>query len=152
MLRDIHVRVSDEQYEMLTALSKALKLSQAEIIRASLFTSDMKTIIKDYRKRKEIDDFTKYACMEMNEKSRQTVNTFVNAFNKNTSQLRMIGANISALVRDIRVGKVQPDIYTSNMLSRMEKKYNDCLDSHIVLADECAKLMLPIQMEVTTRL
>ena len=29
MLRDIHVRVSDEQYEMLTALSKALKLSQA---------------------------------------------------------------------------------------------------------------------------
>ena len=50
-LKNLHIRVSNEEYDFLCALAEELHCSQAAVIRKALFHTDMKAIVQNYRQR-----------------------------------------------------------------------------------------------------
>ena len=69
-----------------------------------LFDTDMKKIVKDYQVQKEAQRFGSFFHCNLDEKTLKYLESYATELNQNTQQIRRIGTNVSALIRDIRAG------------------------------------------------
>ena len=139
-LKNLHIRVSNEEYDFLCALAEELHCSQAAVIRKALFHSDMKAIVQVYRKRQGDAYLQRIVACGLDD------STAEKDMNENTLQIRRIGTNLSTLIRDIRAGKVQlqNDEEKETFLRFAEAltdTYNRTMSKQETMAEKAADLM-----------
>lgn len=76
----------------------------SKLIRMLLFDTDMKKIVKDYQVQKEAQRFASFIHCDLDKNTIAYLENYATELNQNTQQIRRIGTNVSALIRDIRAG------------------------------------------------
>ena len=145
-LKNLHIRVSNEEYDFLCALAEELHCSQAEVIRKALFHSEMKAIVQAYRKRQGDAYLQRIVACGLDDGTAEKLNRLQKDMNENTLQIRRIGTNLSTLIRDIRAGKVQlqNDEEKETFLRFAEAltdTYNRTMSKQETMAEKAADLM-----------
>jgi len=64
----------------------------------------MKKIVKDYQMQKQLNRFGSFFHCNLDKKTLRYLDSYATELNQNTQQIRRIGTNVSALIRDIRAG------------------------------------------------
>ena len=150
-MRNMHIRVTNEEYDFLCALAKGLKCSQAEVIRKAVFDKDMKQIVNAYRKQVDVEELGKYFECSVDDDTKKLLENYIQAVNKNTGQIRRIGANISSLIRDIRNGKLngKDEIYPYFLLLMKDNK--SAMEKQGILAQKMADTIGNMQFKVKAK-
>lgn len=150
-MRNMHIRVTEEEYDFLCALAKGLKCSKAEVIRKALYDTDMKQIVSAYRAQVNVDEIGQYFVCGVDDESRKLLEKYIQVVNENTGQIRKIGTNISTMIRDIRNGKIDyPDkIYPYFMLLITDHKA--AMDKQGMLAEKMADTIGNMQFQVQAK-
>ena len=81
-----------------------MNCSMSKLIRMLLFDTDMKKIVKDYQVQKEAQRFASFIHCDLDKNTIAYLENYATELNQNTQQIRRIGTNVSALIRDIRAG------------------------------------------------
>ena len=147
-MRNMHIRVTNEEYDFLCALAKGLKCSQAEVIRKAVFDKEMKQIVSAYREQVEVDKLGKYFECGVDDDTKKLLENYIQIVNKNTGQIRRIGTNISSLIRDIRNGKLngKDEIYPYFLLLMEDNK--NAMEKQGLLAEKMADTIGNLQFKV----
>ena len=103
-LHNLHIRVTAEERDYIAILAEHMNCSMSKLIRMLLFDTDMKKIVKDYQVQKEAQRFGSFFHCNLDEKTLKYLESYATELNQNTQQIRRIGTNVSALIRDIRAG------------------------------------------------
>ena len=103
-LHNLHIRVTAEERDYIAILAEHMNCSMSKLIRMLLFDTDMKKIVKDYQVQKQLDRFGSFFHCNLDEKTLKYLESYATELNQNTQQIRRIGTNVSALIRDIRAG------------------------------------------------
>ena len=103
-LHNLHIRVTAEERDYIAILAEHMNCSMSKLIRMLLFDTDMKKIVKDYQVQKQLNRFGSFFHCNLDEKTLQYLESYATELNQNTQQIRRIGTNVSALIRDIRAG------------------------------------------------
>ena len=150
-LRNMHIRVTNEEYDFLCALAKGLKCSQAEVIRKAVFDTDMKQIVNAYRKQVDVEELGKYFECSVDDDTKKLLENYIQAVNKNTGQIRKIGTNISSLIRDIRNRKIngKDEIYPYFLLLVEDNK--SAMEKQGILAQKMADTIGNMQFKVKAK-
>ena len=150
-LRNMHIRVTNQEYDFICALAKGLNCSQAEVIRKALFATDMKQIVNAYREQVEVDELGKYFECSVDDDTKKLLENYIQIVNKNTGQIRRIGANISSLIRDIRNGKLngKDEIYPYFLLLMKDNK--SAMEKQGLLAEKMADMIGNMQFKVKAK-
>ena len=150
-LRNMHIRVTNQEYDFICALAKGLNCSQAEVIRKALFATDMKQIVNAYREQVEVDELGKYFECSVDDDTKKLLENYIQIVNKNTGQIRIIGANISSLIRDIRNGKLngKDEIYPYFLLLMKDNK--SAMEKQGLLAEKMADTIGNLQFKVKAK-
>lgn len=150
-LRNMHIRVTNQEYDFICALAKGLNCSQAEVIRKALFATDMKQIVNAYREQVEVDELGKYFECSVDDDTKKLLENYIQIVNKNTGQIRRIGANISSLIRDIRNGKLngKDEIYPYFLLLMKDNK--SAMEKQGLLAEKMADTIGNLQFKVKAK-
>lgn len=150
-LRNMHIRVTNQEYDFICALAKGLNCSQAEVIRKALFATDMKQIVNAYREQVEVDELGKYFECSVDDDTKKILENYIQIVNKNTGQIRRIGANISSLIRDIRNGKLngKDEIYPYFLLLMKDNK--SAMEKQGILAQKMADTIGNMQFKVKAK-
>ena len=101
-LHNLHIRVTAEERDYIAILAEHMNCSMSKLIRMLLFDTDMKKIVKDYQVQKEEQRFCSFFHCNLDEKTLKYLESYATELNQNTQQIRRIGTNVSALIRDIR--------------------------------------------------
>lgn len=155
-LRNMHIRMSEEEYDFIRALAEGLNCSQAEIIRKAIFHSDMKAIVEAYRKRQGDLYLQRYVECGMDEDTKNQLEILGQELNQSTQQIRRIGTNISTMVRDIRNGKVK---FASSQLRQqigtelvtIMEANEKAMEKQGVLAEKMAGVIGNVKLKVKTK-
>ena len=147
----MHIRVTNQEYDFICALAKGLNCSQAEVIRKALFATDMKQIVNAYREQVEVDELGKYFECSVDDDTKKLLENYIQIVNKNTGQIRRIGANISSLIRDIRNGKLngKDEIYPYFLLLMKDNK--SAMEKQGLLAEKMADTIGNLQFKVKAK-
>lgn len=147
----MHIRVTNQEYDFICALAKGLNCSQAEVIRKVLFATDMKQIVNAYREQVEVDELGKYFECSVDDDTKKLLENYIQIVNKNTGQIRRIGANISSLIRDIRNGKLngKDEIYPYFLLLMKDNK--SAMEKQGLLAEKMADTIGNLQFKVKAK-
>lgn len=147
----MHIRVTNQEYDFICALAKGLNCSQAEVIRKALFATDMKQIVNAYREQVEVDELGKYFECSVDDDTKKILENYIQIVNKNTGQIRRIGANISSLIRDIRNGKLngKDEIYPYFLLLMKDNK--SAMEKQGILAQKMADTIGNMQFKVKAK-
>lgn len=150
-MRNMHIRVTNEEYDFICALAKGLDCSQAEVIRKALFATEMKQIVNAYREQVDVDELGKYFECSVDDDTKKLLENYIQAVNKNTGQIRRIGTNISSLIRDIRNGKLncKDEIFPYFMLLMNDNK--EAMNKQGVLAEKMADTIGNLQFKVQAK-
>ncbi len=150
-MRNMHIRVTNEEYDFICALAKGLNCSQAEVIRKALFATDMKQIVGAYREQVEVDKLGKYFECGVDDDTKKLLENYIQIVNKNTGQIRRIGTNISSLIRDIRNGKLngKDEIYPYFLLLMKDNK--SAMEKQGLLAEKMADTIGNLQFKVKAK-
>ena len=150
-LRNMHIRVTNEEYDFLCALAKGLNCSQAEVIRKALFATDMKQIVNAYREQVEVDELGKYFECSVDDDTKKILENYIQIVNKNTGQIRRIGANISSLIRDNLNEKLngKDEIYPYFLLLMEDNK--SAMEKQGILAQKMADTIGNMQFKVKAK-
>lgn len=150
-MRNMHIRVTNEEYDFICALAKGLNCSQAEVIRKALFATDMKQIVGAYREQVEVDKLGKYFECGVDDDTKKLLENYIQIVNKNTGQIRRIGTNISSLIRDIRNGKLngKDEIYPYFLLLMKDNK--TAMEKQGELAEKMADTIGNLQFKVQAK-
>lgn len=103
-LHNLHIRVTAEERDYIAILAEHMNCSMSKLIRMLLFDTDMKKILKDYQMQKQLNRFGSFFHCNLDEKTLKYLDSYATELNQNTQQIRRIGTNVSALIRDIRTG------------------------------------------------
>ena len=103
-LHNLHIRVTAEERDYIAILAEHMNCSMSKLIRMLLFDTDMKKIVKDYQVQKQLNRFGSFFHCNLDEKTLRYLDSYATELNQNTQQIRRIGTNVSALIRDIRTG------------------------------------------------
>ena len=103
-LHNLHIRVTAEERDYIAILAEHMNCSMSKLIRMLLFDTDMKKIVKDYQMQKQLNRFGSFFHCNLDEKTLRYLDSYAAELNQNTQQIRRIGTNVSALIRDIRAG------------------------------------------------
>ena len=103
-LHNLHIRVTAEERDYIAILAEHMNCSMSKLIRMLLFDTDMKKIVKDYQVQKQLNRFGSFFHCNLDEKTLKYLESYATELNQNTQQIRRIGTNVSALIRDIRAG------------------------------------------------
>ena len=114
-LKNLHIRVSNEEYDFLCALAEELHCSQAAVIRKALFHSDMKAIVQVYRKRQGDAYLQRIVACGLDDSAAEKLEGLQKDMNENTLQIRRIGTNLSTLIRDIMILSRLVDTFISRI-------------------------------------
>lgn len=150
-MRNMHIRVTEEEYDFICALAKGLDCSQAEVIRKALFDTDMKQIVNAYRKQVDVEELGKYFVCSVDDDTKKLLENYIQIVNKNTGQIRRIGTNISSLIRDIRNGKIngKDEIYPYFLLLMEDNK--NAMNKQGMLAQRMADTIGNLQFKVKAK-
>ena len=150
-MRNMHIRVTEEEYDFICALAKGLHCSQAEVIRKVVFDSDMKQIVSAYREQIDVDELGKYFECSVDTDTKSLLEKYVQTVNENTLQIRKIGTNISSMIRDIRNGKInaKDELYPYFMLLMKDNKA--AINKQGVLAEKMADTIGNLQFKVKAK-
>lgn len=150
-MRNMHIRVTNEEYDFLCALAKGLKCSQAEVIGKAVFDKEMKQIVSAYREQVEVDKLGKYFECGVDDDTKKLLENYIQIVNKNTGQIRRIGTNISSLIRDIRNGKLngKDEIYPYFLLLMEDNK--NAMEKQGLLAEKMADMIGNMQFKVQAK-
>ena len=155
-LKNLHIRVSNEEYDFLCALAEELHCSQAAVIRKALFHSDMKAIVQVYRKRQGDAYLQRVVACGLDESTAEKLEGLQKDMNENTLQIRRIGTNLSTLIRDIRNGKLQlqNDDEKEKILKFADvlmDTYNHTMAKQETMAEKAADLLEKTTFKVKVR-
>lgn len=155
-LRNIHIRMSEEQYDFVQALAQGLNCSQAEVIRRAIFDTDMKEIVAAYRDQKVSQPLAKFFAYGMDDDSKKRMEILGQELNENTQQIRRIGTNVSTMIRDIRNGKVNwrngsDRLWIETIFNQLLKANKDAMEKQQALAEMMADLMDNIEFKLQYR-
>lgn len=103
-LHNLHIRVTAEERDYIAILAEHMNCSMSKLIRMLLFDTDMKKIVKDYQVQKEAQRFGSFFHCDLDKNTIAYLENYATELNQNTQQIRRIGTNVSALIRDIRAG------------------------------------------------
>ena len=103
-LHNLHIRVTAEERDYIAILAEHMNCAMSKLIRMLLFDTDMKKIVKDYQMQKQLNRFGSFFHCNLDEKTLKYLDSYATELNQNTQQIRRIGTNVSALIRDIRTG------------------------------------------------
>ena len=103
-LHNLHIRVTAEERDYIAILAEHMNCSMSKLIRMLLFDTDMKKIVKDYQMQKQLNRFGSFFHCNLDEKTLRYLDSYATELNQNIQQIRRIGTNVSALIRDIRAG------------------------------------------------
>ena len=150
-MRNMHIRVTNEEYDFLCALAKGLKCSQAEVIRKALFDKEMKQIVRAYREQVDVEELGKYFECSADNDTKKILENYIQAVNENTGQIRRIGTNISSFIRDIRNGKLnsKDEIYPYFLLLMKDNK--NAMEKQGELAEKMADTIGNLQFKVKAK-
>ena len=150
-MRNMHIRVTNEEYDFICALAKGLDCSQAEVIRKALFATEMKQIVNAYREQVDVEELGKYFECSVDDDTKKLLENYIQAVNKNTGQIRRIGTNISSLIRDIRNGKLncKDEIFPYFMLLMKDNK--SAMEKQGLLAEKMADTIGNLQFKVKAK-
>lgn len=150
-LKNMHIRVTGEEYDFICALAKGLKCSQAEVIRKALFDKEMKQIVSAYREQVEVDELGKYFECSVDNDTKELLEEYIQTVNQSTGQIRKIGTNISSMIRDIRNGKIngKDEIYPYFLLLMEDNK--NAMNKQGMLAQRMADTIGNLQFKVKAK-
>ena len=103
-LHNLHIRVTAEERDYIAILAEHMNCSMSKLIRMLLFDTDMKKRVKDYQMQKQVNRYGSFFHCNLDEKTLKYLDSYATELNQNTQQIRRIGTNVSALIRDIRTG------------------------------------------------
>ena len=103
-LHNLHIRVTAEERDYIAILAEHMNCSMSKLIRMLLFDTDVKKIVKDYQMQKQVNRYGSFFHCNLDEKTLKYLDSYATELNQNTQQIRRIGTNVSALIRDIRTG------------------------------------------------
>lgn len=148
-LRNMHIRMSEEEYDFIRALAEGLSCSQAEVIRRAIYHSDMKPIVEAYRKRQGDLYLQRYVECGLDEDTKKQLEAFGQDLNENTQQIRRIGTNISALIRDVRNGKVILDSskFVTEFVTILDAN-KKAMEKQGALAEKVSEFMGSVKLKV----
>lgn len=150
-MRNMHIRVTEEEYDFICALAKGLDCSQAEVIRKALFATDMKQIVSAYREQVDVEELGKYFECSVDDDTKKLLEKYIQTVNQSTGQIRKIGTNISSLIRDIRNGKIngKDEIYPYFLLLMNDNK--TAMEKQGILAQRMADTVGNLQFKVKAK-
>lgn len=155
-LKNLHIRVSNEEYDFLCALAEGLHCSQAAVIRKALFHTDMKAIVQNYRQRQGDAYLQRIVACGLDDSTAEKLEDLQKDMNENTLQVRRIGTNLSTLIRDIRNGKLQlqNDDEREKILKFADvlmDTYNHTMAKQETMAEKAADLLEKTTFKVKVR-
>ena len=155
-LKNLHIRVSNEEYDFLCALAEELHCSQAAVIRKALFHTDMKAIVQNYRQRQGDAYLQRIVACGLDDSTAEKLEDLQKDMNENTLQVRRIGTNLSTLIRDIRNGKLQlqNDDEKEKILKFADvlmDTYNHTMAKQETMAEKAADLLEKTTFKVKVR-
>ena len=155
-LKNLHIRVSNEEYDFLCALAEGLHCSQAAVIRKALFHTDMKAIVQNYRQRQGDAYLQRIVACGLDDSTAEKLEDLQKDMNENTLQIRRIGTNLSTLIRDIRNGKLQlqNDDEKEKILKFADvlmDTYNHTMAKQETMAEKAADLLEKTTFKVKVR-
>ena len=155
-LKNLHIRVSNEEYDFLCALAEGLHCSQAAVIRKALFHTDMKAIVQNYRQRQGDAYLQRIVACGLDDSTAEKLEDLQKDMNENTLQVRRIGTNLSTLIRDIRNGKLQlqNDDEKEKILKFADvlmDTYNHTMAKQETMAEKAADLLEKTTFKVKVR-
>ena len=103
-LRNMHIRIREADYDAIVATCKAMDITIAEYFNSLLRSDGYDEMIR-YAKIIDKEPRTVNLVVQ-NKDDKEKLDRLVEALNNATQQTRKIGVNVSALIRDIRNGKV----------------------------------------------
>lgn len=150
-MRNMHIRVTNEEYDFICALAKGLDCSQAEVIRKALFATEMKQIVNAYREQVEVDELGKYFECSVDNDTKELLEEYIQTVNQSTGQIRKIGTNISSMIRDIRNGKIngKDEIYPYFLLLMKDNK--SAMEKQGLLAEKMTDTIGNLQFKVQAK-
>ena len=118
------LRFPHGRYAALQQVAKQLGMSVAGYINTVLVTDgvlDLEKEVMAIRRRQY--------SLYMDTDTEKSINELSSSLNGTARQLRMLGTNVSALIRDIRTGKVAADKNTVAVLTRISEQVTDAAES-----------------------
>ena len=151
--KDLHIRVTPEEYDFLHELSKELDMPLNKAARLALFEENMKEIVQRYRKRAGDSYLERYVTCGLDEESARKMEGLEKVLNENTQALRQIGANLSAFCRDIQKAwyTIPTDEGAEALQSAAEgfmDTYRRTMEAQAKLAEQAAQLLAQTHFRV----
>ncbi len=104
MLQDIHTRIPVRDYQNIQIICTQLGISQAEFFNTCIHQFGYDRLLLYARK---INREPRPCRVDISEPAGEEISHLTDALNEQSAQIRKIGTNVSALIRDIRAGVVQ---------------------------------------------
>jgi len=103
-LQNIHTRIPIKDYQTIQLICNQLKISQAEYFNSCIHQFGYERLLLYARK---INREPRPCRVDISEPASEEICHLTKAMNAQAEQIRKIGVNVSALIRDIRSGSVQ---------------------------------------------
>ena len=116
-LHDVHTRIPEEEFQRIKRLCDKLDITQTEFFNIAISQEGYKQLQAFAEK---INREPRPCKLEMSDEAAGEIVRLTGALNSSTSQLRRIGNNLSALIRDIRSGAVSADRQSAQTLEHMK--------------------------------
>lgn len=103
-LQNIHTRIPRRDYERIQQICDQLGITQAEYFNSVIQENGYYKLLLYARK---INRIPRPCQLDVSPEAHKEIVALTSAMNSQASQIRSIGVNVSALIRDIRAGKVR---------------------------------------------
>ena len=128
-LHNVHTRIPEKEFQRISELCEKLGITQAQFFNAVIHADGYESLLVYAKK---INRDPRPCRLEISEEAVGEIKCLTGTLNTNTSQLRRIGTNLAALVRDIRSGTVPGDRNTVALLEHMKAAIDAAIvESHV---------------------
>lgn len=116
-LHHVHTRIPEKEYQKIKNLCDKLGITQAQFYNTVIQEDGYEQLLFFAKK---INREPRPCRLELTDEAAEEIERLTCALNDSTSQLRHIGYNLSALIRDIRSGAVPGDRQSTQALESMK--------------------------------
>lgn len=138
-LHEFHARIPEDLYQEIVRQCDELEITQTEYINTLLADKGFDNLRRHaarVKRRAQIFD------VRMDEDTRKSIEELSKALNENTRQIRMIGTNLSAFIRDARLGKFDfKDMKAFTIMDEMNKENAEALQRNFEVTNELSELI-----------
>lgn len=138
-LHEFHVRIPEDMYQDIVKQCDELEITLTEYINTILADKGFEGLRRHaarVQRRAQIYD------VRMDDDTRKSIGELSQALNENTRQIRMIGTNLSAFIRDARLGKFNfEDMKAFTIMDEMNKENAEALQRNFEVTNELSQLI-----------